>query len=288
MPSLDEIRGTWDAPEGWTAGGDEWSGPWGGTEALWWSTLMPRIHAFVPAPTILELGPGQGRWSRYLKDLCDELVLVDVSAHALEACRARLGDAGHVAFHVGDGRTLPMVPDASVDLAFSFDSLVHAEADVLEAYAGELARTLRPDGVAFLHHSNMGAYRRAARLARRVPEAQRRRLTLHGLLVNVFAWRAESVTAAGFAAACARAGLSCIGQELICWEYGRHLTDAITVVTPRGSRHERPPVVVRNRGFMDEARGAARIAPLYSPPDGTPSTTTSPEPSASRTPPAGA
>ena len=267
MPGLDEIRMTWGAAAGWQAGGDEWSGPWGGSEPLWWGTLMPRIHAFLPAGRILELGPGQGRWSSRLVEHCDELVLVDVAAHALEACRARLGAASGVSFHVGDGHSLPMVASGSIDLAFSFDSLVHAAADVMDAYAAELARVLAPDGVAFLHHSNMAAHRRAAARARRVPDALRRRLTVRGLLVNLYAWRAESTTAESFAAACARNGLSCFGQELIAWEYGRHLTDVISLVARPGSRFDRPPVRVRNPGFMAEARALARTAPLYAAPD---------------------
>ena len=263
MPRIEAIRDTWDSDSGWTAGGDEWSGAWGGTEPLWWGTLMPRIHRFVPTGTILELGPGQGRWSQFLKDLCDELILVDVAAHGIEACRSRFSAATNIAYHVGDGKSLPMVPDQSVDFAFSFDSLVHAEADVMEAYAGELARTLKPDGVAFLHHSNMGAHARAAALARRFPDPLRRRLTVRGLVVNVYAWRAESATAEAFAEHCDRAGLACVGQELIAWEYGRHLTDVISLVTPRGSRWDRPRVTVENPRFMDEARGLARNAPLY-------------------------
>jgi SAM-dependent methyltransferase len=263
VPRIDEIRATWNSDSGWSAGGDEWSGPWGGTEPLWWSTLLPRIHSFVPAETILELGPGHGRWSHYLRGLCDELILVDVAPQCIEACRGRFGEAGNIAYHVGDGKALPFVSDASVDFAYSFDSLVHAEADVLEAYARELARVLRPDGVAFLHHSNMGAYTRAAALARRVPGGLRRRLTVRGLLVNVYAWRAESTTAEQFAGFAAQAGLACVSQELIPWEYGRQLTDAISVVTPRGSRWDRPPVRVRNPRFMDEAQAAARAAPLY-------------------------
>jgi SAM-dependent methyltransferase len=245
------------------SGGDEWSGAWGGTEALWSETLLPRIEAFVPAQTILELGPGQGRWSQYLAPLCDELVLVDVAAFALDAARRRVGDAPHVRYETGDGLSLPMVRDGSVDLAFSFDSLVHAEADVLAAYARELGAKLAPDGVAFLHHSNMGFYRRGARVARALPEPVRRQLTRYGLLPSLYAWRAESTTAAWFAAECERAGLACIGQELVRWEYGSFLTDAITLVTPRGSRWERPRVVVRNRWFTDAARSWAAAAPLY-------------------------
>jgi ubiquinone/menaquinone biosynthesis C-methylase UbiE len=260
VPDLGEIRATWDRPEGWTSGGDEWSGAWGGTEALWRGTLLPRIERYLPAPAILELGPGQGRWSRYLAGACEELVLVDVAPYALEACRDRLAGHGHVRYEVGDGRSLPMVRDRSVDLAFSFDSLVHAEADVLAAYAHELARVLAPDGVAFLHHSNMGALRRGAAVARALPERLRRTATRAGLVPSLYAWRAESVTAAWFARECERAGLACLGQELVRWEYGRFLTDAITLLTPRGSRWERRPVVVRNRAFT---RGAPPDPRLY-------------------------
>jgi hypothetical protein len=46
-----------------------------------------------------------------------------------------------------------MIADGSIDLAFSFDSLVHAEADVLSFYLAQLATKLRSDGVAFIHHS---------------------------------------------------------------------------------------------------------------------------------------
>lgn len=263
MPSIDEIRSTWDSEAGWTAGGDEWSGAWGGTEPLWWGTLMPRIHAFVPTGTVLELGPGQGRWSQFLKDLCHDLVLVDVAEKGVEDCRRRFTGASNIAYHVGDGKSLPMVPDRSVDFAFSFDSLVHAQADVMDAYAGELARVLKPDGVGFLHHSNMGAYRSAAALARRFPDRLRKALMIRGLLVNVNAWRDESATAAKFAATCERVGLACIGQELHAWEYGRQLTDVISIVTPRDSQWERPLVRIENPTFISEGRAASRIAPLY-------------------------
>ncbi len=263
MPELDAIRDTWNRDAGWLAGGDEWSGPWGGSEAQWWGTLLPRIHAFVPTGVVLELGPGQGRWSRRLRPLAERLILVDVAEHCVEACRRLFADDARVSSHLGDGHSLPMVGERSVDFAFSFDSLVHAEADVLEAYARELARTLKPDGIAFIHHSNMAAYRRAAAAARRFPDPLRRRLTIRGVLVNVYAWRAESASAELFARFCAEAGLACVGQELLAWQYGRHLSDAISLVTPRGSRWERPCRVVRNRDFMQEARAVARHFPLY-------------------------
>jgi hypothetical protein len=225
--------------------------------------LLPRVHAFLPAGTVLELGPGQGRWSHYLRHQADRLILVDVAQHCIDACQQRFAGDPRLSYHVGDGRSLPMISDRSVDFAFSFDSLVHAEADVLRGYAHELARTLTADGIAFLHHSNMRSYRRAAAVARRIPGRLRRPLTIRGVVVNLYAWRAESTSAELFAQYCAEAGLVCVGQELIVWEYGRYLSDVISVVTPRGSRWDRPRRIVRNRAFMKEARQRARLAPLY-------------------------
>lgn len=262
MPGVDENRATWNAPSSWTAQGDEWSGAWGGTELLWHGSLLPRLQAFLPAGTVLELGPGHGRWTQYLKDLCDQLVLVDVAESCIDVCRERFRDAGHISYHVNDGRSLAMVPER-VDFVFSFDSLVHAEHDVLEAYLHQLADKLKPDGVAFLHHSNMGRYRTAAALARRVPDRVRRALTRRRLLVNVYAWRAESTTAEGFAELCERAGLACVAQEKIPWEHGRGLTDVLSLVTPRGSRWERSNLIVENRRFMEEAQGLEQIGRLY-------------------------
>lgn len=48
--------------------------------------------------------------------------------------------------------------DDSIDLAFSFDSLVHAEQDVLAGYLSVFATKLKPGGTAVLHHSNLGQF----------------------------------------------------------------------------------------------------------------------------------
>jgi SAM-dependent methyltransferase len=266
MPEVDENRANWTAGWQWPEQGDEWSAWWGGTAALWNAAILPRIRAWVPAGTILEIAPGFGRWTGYLASLADRVVAVDLTERCVVACRERFAGRPEVEVHVNDGRSLPMVADGSVDFAFSFDSLVHAESDVLGAYMGELARVLRPDGVAFVHHSNIGAYPRQTRLARRVRSPRLHgALTRRGVLINMPAWRAESVTAESVAAQAADAGLACISQEKVNWEYGRQLIDAFTVVTPRGSRWERPLEVVENPRFTDEAARARR---RYAPPPG--------------------
>src|SRR5688500_1699608 len=124
MPEVEHNAEVWEAGWDWSQQGDEWSEWWGGTPALWHGALLPRLHPFLPAGTVLEIAPGYGRWSQYLKDRCDRLILVDLAEKCIDGCRRRFADADNIEFHVNDGKSLDMVEDGSIDLAFSFDSLV--------------------------------------------------------------------------------------------------------------------------------------------------------------------
>ena len=127
--------------------GDPWSKPWGSARGQWYGTIYPRIQGFLPAAAILEIAPGFGRWTEFLLEYCETLVGVDVSPKCIEACQERFADRSGARFEVNDGHSLPMVEDSSIDFAFSFDSLVHVEAETLAGYLSELARVLKPDGV---------------------------------------------------------------------------------------------------------------------------------------------
>src|SRR3954467_3363469 len=216
MPDVEQNLAVWK-DWGWSGQGDEWSAWWGGTLALWYGALLPRIHTSVPAQTILEIAPGYGRWTQFLKGLTDRLIAVDLSEECIAHCRERFSDSDNVELHVNDGRSLEMVEDGSVDFAFSFDSLVHAEPDVLAGYLEQLARKLKPTGVGFIHHSNLGEYRVLNALSRRVPNRIRAPLVRRGALVDVYAWRSGEMTASLFAEFCDRAGLEVVSQELITW-----------------------------------------------------------------------
>jgi SAM-dependent methyltransferase len=251
----------WQKSWDWSTAGDEWSSWWGGTPALWFGALLPRIHAFLPAHTILEIAPGYGHWTQYLKDACHQLIVVDLAERCIEHCRERFADATNIEYHVNDGRSLAMVDDGSIDFAFSFDSLVHAEAEVLDAYIAQLARKLGPEGVAFIHHSTVGDYGVLNAVVRKTPERIRRPLVNRGALIDAYAWRAESVTADAVAEHCESVGLACVSQEKINWEHGGpFLMDALSLITRKGSSWERPRTVVRNRSFR---QGAQQMARLY-------------------------
>ena len=249
MPTLDQNMRAWDETYKWIDQGDEWSRAWGGPSAQWFGTILPRLRSFVPAKTILEIAPGYGRWTQFLRELCQNLILVDISPKCIEVCRTRFAAFTGIEYHVNDGQSLAMIGDDSIDLAFSFDSLVHVELDVLLGYLAQLAHKLTPDGVAFIHHSNIGEF---------VDESTGK---LPPEIVNRH-WRALSVSAEKVERACEGLGLRCVSQELINWG-GTELIDSFTVVSQPGARWSGETVLVRNTEFNAEVKYVRRLAALY-------------------------
>jgi SAM-dependent methyltransferase len=269
MPSIEWNQSVWGRTYPWPAQGDEWSAVWGGSETQWFATILPRIRKFLPAKLLLEIAPGYGRWTAYLLPLCDKYVGVDVAETCVNACKQRFGTAENASFFANDGKSLSMVADRSVDFVFSFDSLVHVEADVIDAYMVELSRVLAPNGIGFIHHSNLGAHLTSLRVARLL-EMAASPVPLAGRALTrlrIIGWnhmRAKSMTAERFAIACSKVGLVCVGQELIDWGHiGRKMIDCLSLVARPGSRWARPNVTVSNPNFMDEAFSARRIASVY-------------------------
>ena len=180
----------------------------------------------------------------------------------MNACNQRFAYNKRFSFHVNDGKSLDVVPNGEVTLAFSFDSLVHAEAFVIESYVNELARKLSPDGVAFIHHSNLGAYEKYFAFIKRIPRG-RGWLVRRGLIDDNIHWRGADMSAEKFRSFCTTAGLTCITQELINLAGTDRLMDCISVATRRGSRWDRPLQIHKNHSFMKQAEILRSLAKLY-------------------------
>jgi SAM-dependent methyltransferase len=165
MPSIEWNRHHWGRQYPWSAHGDEWSYSFGSASAHWFAFILPRLHRYLPslaAPDsrIVEIAPGHGRWTQFLLTHCQTLAAYDASEPCVAYCadrfRNRVAD-GSAEFHLTDGFSLPK-KDATIDLVFSFGSLVHAKRDVLQDYLSHLSRCLKPGRFAFLQHSNLAAY----------------------------------------------------------------------------------------------------------------------------------
>jgi SAM-dependent methyltransferase len=232
VPDLHWNKSTWGSNYGWHDSGEEWSKAWGGSEAQWFGAIFPRLHRFLPALRILEIAPGFGRWTKFLIPACDEFVGIDLSEKCTDACRDIFGNAKHARFITNDGLSLAAVQDASFDLIFSFDSLVHAEVDVLASYLPQILPKLSPTGVAFLHHSNFLAYSKTIG-------------NEHG--------RAQTVSADTVADLIKHADGVVLIQEIVNWGC-EHLIDCLTLFGRRDSFPFAEKVRLENPLFMGEAK----------------------------------
>jgi ubiquinone/menaquinone biosynthesis C-methylase UbiE len=263
MPTNQANLEFWNTNYDWSASGDEWSSAWGGAESQWHGTIFPRIRHHLPVHTILEIAPGFGRWTQFLTSLCKRLIVVDLSSKCIDACRARFRDSIHIDYHVNDGLTLPFIGDRSVDFIFSFDSLVHVEADIIESYVNEFGRVLKPGGTGFIHHSNLAERSERSLLHKFLPSHHR----LHALvrrtgLIRQTHGRGHSVSASVFRSYAEKAGVSCVSQEKVNWG-GKHTIDCLSTIQKSTTPIQRAVATLNNSHFMREANYLAQLSALY-------------------------
>ena len=128
--------------EHWTRVADQWIA-WArtpGHDAFW--AYREKLRAFVGPGTLaaLEVGCGEGRVSRLLRELGYRVTATDVSPGLIEAARAA-DSAGTYA--LASAASLPFA-DGSFDLAVAYNMLMDVED--LPRTLRELRRVLRADG----------------------------------------------------------------------------------------------------------------------------------------------
>lgn len=126
----------------------------------WSWYVWPHIKDF-DLSHVLDVACGQGRNARKFLEIarCRNITLLDINREAIEICRQRFANHPETGFRfiVADGLSLAGVPDQSISLVYSWDSMVHFDLDVIAAYFAEFARVLQPGGHGFIHHSHYGA-----------------------------------------------------------------------------------------------------------------------------------
>jgi ubiquinone/menaquinone biosynthesis C-methylase UbiE len=155
MATLEENR-FWDRYD-WPRNGDEWTdqAEFSGMDYATWKQDI--VDAFIlpnvaEGSTVLEIAVGHGRWVPSLAQRARRYIGIDFSPSCIGFCRERFTHLEHVDFYLSDGRTIPFVPDSSVQFVWSYDSFVHIEPDITEGYLSEFARVLSPEGRCSIHH----------------------------------------------------------------------------------------------------------------------------------------
>lgn len=137
----------------WDKAGEEWT-----ESEEWKNSLINDVMKtnIQSGETILEIGPGAGRWSEHLRQLARLLILVDLSDKCIELCKKRFSEYSNIEYHVNNGAELAFLNDNSVMYVWSFDVFVHISAVEADSYLGEIKRILKPGGIAVIHHPKEG------------------------------------------------------------------------------------------------------------------------------------
>jgi len=111
--------------------------------------LLPYVNAEHAA---LEIGPGGGRWTRYLLGF-RQLYVIDYHEEILSELKRNF-HRRNMCFVKNNGCDFPGVANASIDYLFSFGCFVHLDRDLIVAYLKNIVRVLKPGGNAVLHYSD--------------------------------------------------------------------------------------------------------------------------------------
>jgi ubiquinone/menaquinone biosynthesis C-methylase UbiE len=96
---------------------------------------------------MLEIGPGPGASTDWLRHRVGDLVALELEEPAAAALAERFADAGNVEIHTGDATQIPW-PDDSFDSVGCFTMLHHVPTVALQnRVLSEIHRVLRPGGM---------------------------------------------------------------------------------------------------------------------------------------------
>ena len=105
--------------------------------------------------TILEIGPGGGRFTDILLPRCSQLIAVDTSKAMLKLLQDRYAQTDKMRYVLSDGSSLGSdIADGTVNAVFAYDVFVHLQHWDIFNYLLEIRRVLVPGGKAIIHHAN--------------------------------------------------------------------------------------------------------------------------------------
>lgn len=112
---------------------------------------------FIAGKRVLDVASGEGYGSALLATVAGRVVGVDVDPAAVEHARSTYAGRPNLQFDAGSAAALPL-PDASVDVVVSFETIEHLPRDMQAPMLAEIARVLVPDGLLVLSAPNPVEY----------------------------------------------------------------------------------------------------------------------------------
>jgi SAM-dependent methyltransferase len=128
---------------------------WGDPQEVGWlrsvrdEFLLPFVH---PDRHGVEIGPGGGRWTRYMLTF-GRLYVVDFHQQLLDEL-AKNFRTPTLMLVKNNGTDFPGIPKRSIDFVFSFGVFVHLDLAIIEQYLLNLRDIIRPGGQIVLQYSD--------------------------------------------------------------------------------------------------------------------------------------
>jgi cyclopropane fatty-acyl-phospholipid synthase-like methyltransferase len=111
--------------------------------------VLPYVKAEQCA---VEIGPGGGRWTRYMLGF-KRLYVVDYYAELLKELRKNFHKS-NMEFIKNNGTDFPGIKERSIDYLFSFGTFVHLEISLIEAYLMNMKPILKPGANVVIHYAD--------------------------------------------------------------------------------------------------------------------------------------
>lgn len=131
---------------------------------------------------------------------------------------------------------------------------------MINEYIRQFAKKLKKNGVAFIHHSNLGAYWYYQKFTQRTIKFLRRLK-----FIEEDHWRAYSVSAEKVRHMCGEVGLRCIVQEIVPWYTKKTFLDCYSIIVNSNSEWIQKTKIFHNKKFEFYKKYTGRLARYYDP-----------------------
>jgi SAM-dependent methyltransferase len=112
--------------------------------------LLPYVSARHRA---VEVGPGGGRWTRYLLGF-ETIYAVDYHQELLDELARNFGRHRNILRVKNNGTDFPGIDRGSIDYLFSFGTFVHLDFNLIEAYLVAIHEIMKPGGNVVIQYSD--------------------------------------------------------------------------------------------------------------------------------------
>jgi ubiquinone/menaquinone biosynthesis C-methylase UbiE len=146
-----------------------------------------RDHFLLPYVTqdaiALEIGPGGGRWTRYMLGV-KRLYAVDFHQELLDELKSNF-DSQNLTFVKNNGNDFPGIPNGSIDFIFSYGVFVHLDVEIIDQYLRNMKVLLKPSSNVVIQYSDkskpLGKSNKG--FSQNDPDTMRRLVSSHGYFI---------------------------------------------------------------------------------------------------------